>query len=311
MQDLEEGWTAHKAPTGHTYYYHASTKKSTYKKPVKQVTEVESRTNSHSSDNLAEDQETVASVASKDLRNSDVEHNVAPQAVPGSQIHTSPSDLSGASREKDKDRPKHKVEIPTAVPWLQVHTKQGRIFYHNPQTLESHWSAPDEIHVALEQWKNGRYEPESRVRSAPDSSPEYEVEEEEADESAEEEEAGIDPVEEYDEEDIAWQLAAMEEAGEGPMEMDEDDGPEFTVAERMEVFKKMLEDLEIDPYRTWDSELTKIATDPRYLVVDTTHQRKLAFEEFCITKAKQVQQEKAAIVKEDVSGHPRIAKHLS
>ncbi|KAH8157929.1 hypothetical protein CIB48_g10332 [Xylaria polymorpha] len=31
---LLPGWTEHKAPTGHTYYYHAETKQSTYKRPA-------------------------------------------------------------------------------------------------------------------------------------------------------------------------------------------------------------------------------------------------------------------------------------
>jgi hypothetical protein len=31
---LPPGWTEHTAPTGHKYYYHAATKKSTYKRPV-------------------------------------------------------------------------------------------------------------------------------------------------------------------------------------------------------------------------------------------------------------------------------------
>src|SRR5690242_18723830 len=33
LQPLPPGWTEHKAPTGHTYYYHAESKESTYKRP--------------------------------------------------------------------------------------------------------------------------------------------------------------------------------------------------------------------------------------------------------------------------------------
>ena len=32
-QPLPPGWTEHKAPTGHTYYYNDETKESTYKRP--------------------------------------------------------------------------------------------------------------------------------------------------------------------------------------------------------------------------------------------------------------------------------------
>jgi len=33
LQPLPPGWTEHKAPTGHAYYYNAETKESTYKRP--------------------------------------------------------------------------------------------------------------------------------------------------------------------------------------------------------------------------------------------------------------------------------------
>ena len=34
LPPLPAGWTEHTAPTGHKYYYNASTKKSTYKRPT-------------------------------------------------------------------------------------------------------------------------------------------------------------------------------------------------------------------------------------------------------------------------------------
>jgi len=34
LPPLPDGWTQHIAPTGHKYYYNASTKKSTYKRPT-------------------------------------------------------------------------------------------------------------------------------------------------------------------------------------------------------------------------------------------------------------------------------------
>jgi|SRR5271170_7149301 len=34
LAPLPPGWTQHTAPTGHKYYYNASTKKSTYKRPT-------------------------------------------------------------------------------------------------------------------------------------------------------------------------------------------------------------------------------------------------------------------------------------
>lgn len=284
MQDLEEGWTAHKAPTGHTYYYHADTKKSTYKKPLKQDLKL---------DGLVENQG-LAKTSDQTIK-VEVEH-VPPVQEPTSQL--SRDGLRG-------DRPKYKIEIPTAVPWVQVTTKQGRTFYHNPTTRASHWTVPHEIQEAVEQWTIHNHEtsiaPDMTPDNYPDEDAEYsfEQDQEQEDEDLEEEGGGGAEQVEFDEDDIAWQLAAMEEAGQGPLELQGDySGPDFTISEKMEIFKQMMEDCNVDPYRTWDSELLKIASEPRYLILDNTHHRKLAFEEYCIHKTKQLQQEKA--IKEDV-----------
>ena len=39
LPPLPPDWTEHTAPTGHKYYYNASTKKSTYQRPVAQIPE--------------------------------------------------------------------------------------------------------------------------------------------------------------------------------------------------------------------------------------------------------------------------------
>jgi hypothetical protein len=38
LPPLPPGWTEHTAPTGHKYYYNASTKKSTYQRPTAETT---------------------------------------------------------------------------------------------------------------------------------------------------------------------------------------------------------------------------------------------------------------------------------
>src|SRR5579871_812062 len=38
LSPLPPGWTEHTAPTGHKYYYHAASKKSTYKRPLPEPT---------------------------------------------------------------------------------------------------------------------------------------------------------------------------------------------------------------------------------------------------------------------------------
>lgn len=286
MDDLAEGWTSHKAPTGHTYYYNRTTKQSTYKRPVKPISPApppaETATASKVSDageNLVQD----SSSTNLNLRAGEITDVVA-------QVH------ERAAKTPDGDYPKYRFAISTAEPWLLIETKKGREFYHNPQTNESHWQVPDWLLSPLQEWRKSLEEQES------DGSSEMREDNPESEESdAFEAEAAMPADTEYNEDDIAWQLAAMEEEGHGQFNGSQDDGPEFTLMEKIDIFKKMLLDLEIDPFSTWDAELPRMAADPRYLILENTHQRKSAFEDYCTEQGLKLQEEKAEIVKEDVS----------
>lgn len=133
-QPLPSGWTEHKAPSGHSYYYHAETRQSTYARPqvfippAVQVLPV-------------------------------LQHNFAPtyaSPTPEFPRHDVPSS-TGANRTpvadfrnrqprpQPQDRPKSKHAIPNCSPWLLIKTRLGRRFVHNPETQESFWKYPKEV----------------------------------------------------------------------------------------------------------------------------------------------------------------------
>ncbi|ORY81576.1 hypothetical protein BCR37DRAFT_47852 [Protomyces lactucae-debilis] len=249
MEQLADGWTAHQAPSGHTYYYNAATKTSTYQKPLRQsllpppTPPLPSQESPAAADPKA---------ASSGAKLNHLATSVSERASKG------PID-----RRFGEDRPKYKDAISTAAPWLLVTTKLGRIFYHNPQTGDSSWQLPESIADAVEEWQRTRFDdPLMQHQPMDDESDisqeaDYEPEQTETDPN----EANV----EFDEDDIAWQLAAMEDEGLMPAEQAAEDQQVFTATERQELFQVMLSDCEVDPYSTWEAEVEKIAADPRYL----------------------------------------------
>lgn len=149
---LPPGWTEHKAPTGHTYYYHAETKTSTYTRPGAPA----------------------PAPAAMDASTSFMQHNAVPsvnladprvanafmaqynQPPPTHHNHRGGGfggrggrGRGGAHRDRPRpqptDKPKSKEAIPGCEPWILVYTKYGRRFAYNPDKNASYWRIPDKL----------------------------------------------------------------------------------------------------------------------------------------------------------------------
>src|SRR5579871_4492695 len=141
LPPLPPGWTEHKAPTGHTYYYNASTKKSTYTRPVA-IPEISQipiydagqfvsgfpNASSQQSDFISLDFEEPQRGGFRGGRGGSISRQGFQQR-----------------RKEQADRPKHKYEIPGCAPWVLVKTKLGRRFVHNTETGESFWKFPEDV----------------------------------------------------------------------------------------------------------------------------------------------------------------------
>lgn len=153
---LPPGWTEHKAPTGHTYYYHGETKTSTYTRPGAPA----------------------SAPAPMDPSTSFMQHNAVPsvnladprvanafmaqynQPPPGQHNHPRGGGGFGARgggrggrggahgdrpRPQPTDKPRSKEVIPGHEPWLLVYTKYGRRFAYNPAKNASYWRIPEKL----------------------------------------------------------------------------------------------------------------------------------------------------------------------
>ncbi|RVD88564.1 uncharacterized protein DFL_002745 [Arthrobotrys flagrans] len=343
LPPLPKGWTEHRAPTGHSYYYHAESKTSTYTRPVDPA------------------HQPVPKFPPQNFQQpNQFNFNYPQQYHHANQGQFQPP---RRPRRQDKpDRPKTKRPIPNASPWVFVTTKNGNAYIHNPETKESLWDAPESLKTAIESLEKLSLDEErerERIRrrqSALDrqrreqeeaianQEGEYEYDEEEyyeppgggeegdgeavvqgvkrqASTPAEGEEGDYYEDEDFDEEhdekrlrmeagglveftedDIAWQLgdiAAQYGIGEEDMGESDDLAPEDGVL----LFKDLLNDLNVNPYSTWDSELPRLAEDGRYTALPTTKMRKQVFGDWCQERIASIKKEREREVKKD----PRVA----
>ncbi|KAH0545228.1 hypothetical protein FGG08_000682 [Glutinoglossum americanum] len=373
LTPLPPGWTEHKAPTGHAYYYNAATKQSTYTRPIAPP-------------------QTYPQGALPPYPVSNPPQGFYPPGFPTYPVHTpnagfrfdapiggfqgnllSPQFSHGGGiggrggfrggfhqnrkdRNLPEDRPKSKHQIPGCEPWLLVKTKLGRRFFYHPEKRSSFWKIPEELREGVERFdkaelqrtergqeslgdggQDGQTEESTAITSeadavslkrtfaAVDEGDEEDTDEyEEADESEEEDEDNStkrqktrDPGQpvEFNEDDIAWQLAAMGEGGgeeynefakddgSGELEVDAEDGL-LSGEDSKGLFKDMLDDYLISPYSTWDKviEEGKVVEDERYKILPNMRSRKETWDEWSRERIQKLKEEKAIAEKKD----PRI-----
>lgn len=154
---LPTGWTEHKAPSGHTYYYHAESKTSTYSRPMSEsVAAVESERLARDSTWRASPYANAPSLADPNVANAYMTQ-FSQQAQPqcrGSHAVRGRGDAGrGGSSSRDGGRPEpgpldkpRKMEaIPGCKPWVLVYTKYSRRFVHNPVKNASYWRIPEKL----------------------------------------------------------------------------------------------------------------------------------------------------------------------
>ncbi|KAL9603849.1 MAG: hypothetical protein Q9219_000958 [cf. Caloplaca sp. 3 TL-2023] len=352
---LPAGWTEHKAPTGHLYYYNATTQQSTYTRP--------------STDSPYPNQLSYTETPYDQLPFQPKIQQHGTQYPPSAGQHqpVEPSDQSaiGSSagrnaqqRPQPKDRPKSKHAIPGCEPWILVNTKLRRRFVYNPDSNESFWKFPPDVLKAvvefdrLEREKKAQGEAGSiagdsvqepsrnagqQGNSIPGPFPSsgQDTQDNPADESDEYEEVEVTDDEEIDdrvlkrqktgdegeeqpvefnEDDIAYQLAAMGQdygldPGEygDPDDQDLEEGAEglpLSEEDASALFKDMLDDYHINPYNTWEKLIDDghVVEDDRYTVLPNTRTRKEVWGEWSRDRIQRLKEQREKEEKKD----PRI-----
>ncbi|KAK8919863.1 Pre-mRNA-splicing factor dre4 [Metarhizium anisopliae] len=140
---LPPGWTEHTAPTGHKYYYNASTKESTYQRPgVPSPSAVPAQDAYSPYANLP-------SLADPRVANAYLAQ-LNPQNQPRARgAHSgrggSRGGFEGRPKPQPVDKPRKAEKIPGCEPWLLVYTKYSRRFAYNPVKNASYWRIPEKL----------------------------------------------------------------------------------------------------------------------------------------------------------------------
>lgn len=137
----------------------------------------------------------------------------------------------------------------------------------------------------------------ARANAAPS---EEESEEESEDEYPDKTDPTDIPVE-FTEEDIAYQLAQLQAEYGGEQMVVEEEEEELDSDAKRQIFISLLEDKDINPFNTWESEMPKMVQDPRYSMLKNTKQRIEIFAEWARARVALIKEEKANITKEDVT----------
>jgi len=253
---LPPGWSEHKAPSGHSYYYNAETNKSTYTRPVESIATA-----------LHVDYNATKPSSSRFTEPSSVGWHDARRLSGQNEDRTRGNFRGGRSyqdrsrRQHPEDRPKSKTIIPDCEPWVLVKTRLGRRFVYNPEKDESFWKFPQDVLLAVmemdrrerekreiekeENTRVPRAEPKSKSPSAPGAVPAEEPRgENDRLSHSREDSDSYEEVEVTDDEgedpDAPLKKQKLDnEQSEGPVEFNEDD-----IAYQLE---QMGEDYGLDP----------------------------------------------------------------
>ncbi|KAI0133802.1 DNA replication protein 4 [Xylariales sp. AK1849] len=147
LPPLPPGWSEHKAPTGHTYFYNENTKKSTYKRPGSDISAAAPQDPQASYRQYS----SVGSLSNPAAANAFLaQYN--PQHAPQQRQPFGSGERGGRGgyagdrpRPQPHDKPRSKIAIPGCEPWILVYTKYGRRFVYNPTKNASYWRIPEKV----------------------------------------------------------------------------------------------------------------------------------------------------------------------
>ncbi|PNY25575.1 Pre-mRNA-splicing factor dre4 [Tolypocladium capitatum] len=258
---LPPGWTEHKAPTGHPYYYNTETKESTYKRPGLPLAQpapeqASAYTPRPNVPNLADPNVANAYLA---------QFNPQPQSHHRGGYgggRGGRGGFDGRPRPQPIDKPRKKEAIPGCEPWILVYTKYSRRFVYNPVKNASYWRIPEKLMPGILELDKARIrnkakgEEDGTEATAVGNKDEAKKETQAHDPHAHDPHAGDDSeyeeVEVTDEEDggddVDGEHPSKRQRTDDPTGEDEQDGPvEFTEADIAAQLQLMGDDYGLEP----------------------------------------------------------------
>ncbi|KAK4187705.1 Pre-mRNA-splicing factor dre4 [Podospora australis] len=169
---LPPGWTEHKAPTGHTYFYNAETKESTYKRPVANAAPP---TNLAAASYWQHQAVPQLNLSDPNVANAFMSQYAQSQQPQGGQRGglgqgggRGGSGFQPRPKPQPKDKPRSKVPIPGCEPWILVYTKYGRRFAYNPDKNASYWRIPEKLMPAIIELDKERIRRKAEGKTSPE-----------------------------------------------------------------------------------------------------------------------------------------------
>lgn len=248
LPPLPPGWTEHKAPTGHTYFYNANTKESTYKRPGVDFASGPgpqqppqppphdpnaSYFQYSSIPNLSNPAAANAFLAQYDPARQRQQQELSGRGGRGGGHHRGGHGHGGEGRPRPQpaDKPRSKVAIPGCEPWILVYTKYGRRFVYNPVKNASFWRIPEKVMKGIleldikgikEKAGGGSDDRDGEGRPSESAEPQTEAGKEPQPQQEEEEEYGSD----YEEVEVTDDEGEEGAGGEGDDDGDGDENGE-------------------------------------------------------------------------------------
>ncbi|KAF4469031.1 U1 snRNP [Fusarium albosuccineum] len=257
---LPPGWSEHTAPTGHTYYYNAETKESTYKRPgTEQLPPRPAQAPASAYPSYG----SMPSLADPNVANAYMAQFNQPQN--GGHNHhqrggsgAGRGGFEGRPRPQPVDKPRRKEAIPGCEPWILVYTKYSRRFVYNPVKNASYWRIPEKLMPAILELDKARVRQKAAGAPAeePNSKKDDKTEKDQAPATADAPGVGDGDDSEYEEVEVTDDEGEGDyDDGEHPSkrqrtedpEADEDMPLEFTEADFAAQLQAMGEDYGLDP----------------------------------------------------------------
>ena len=247
-------------------------------------------------------------------------------------------------RKQPEDRPKKKQVILGCKPWILVHTKFKRRFVYNPELGKSFWKFPQDVMMAViemdrvEREKQDRRERceasdveeqpieqplEGEAKATPEpveseaKAEEFDSDEYEEVEVTDDEDEGPNkrpkleddkpqgPLE-FDEDDIAYQIAAMgqDETYDDYQDAFEErfeEEPPLSDEDAKALFMDLLDDHRINTYTPWETivEEGKIIDDDRYTCLPNMKSRKETWDTWSRNKIQKLREQREKEEKKD------------
>ncbi|RKL40028.1 hypothetical protein BFJ72_g6346 [Fusarium proliferatum] len=258
LAPLPPGWSKHTAPTGHTYYYNAETKESTYKRPGAQPPPQPAQPPAPaypgygSIPYLADPNVANAYMEQFNQDNNGQRYNNSSRGGHGGGR----GGFEGRPRPQPVDKPRKKEPIPGCEPWILVYTKYSRRFVYNPVKNASYWRIPEKLMPAILELDKARLRQKATGESQGKENKQDEKQPEQAiPQKKDAPVAGLDDDSEYEEVEVTDDEGNDEGDGEHPSKRqrtadpgaDEDVPMEFTEADFAAQLQAMGDDYGLEP----------------------------------------------------------------